>query len=314
MSTQRDEMTALLRWYPAAWRERYGDELVALMQDDVGGKRPTIAFKLSIARAGLRERAHGAGLIGDQSPAQRARAGSLLVLCAWTAFVLAGISFAKAAEHYSFALPPSSRSLPHGAFESVAGLAIIGAALVTLGALAALPAFVAFIRRGGWRSIRGHVTRATVLTVVAVGVFIPLVLWAHHLDWRHWNGGDGWYSTAIVLWALLVAATLAQWTASGVAAVRRMDIPTRLLRVEAILAVAVAGVMVLATTAAALWWGAMAHDAPWFLQGTVPGTKPSPFTPQLVLTLALMLTAVLPAGFGVARITRSLGDLEPAPS
>jgi hypothetical protein len=235
------------------------------------------------------------------------------VLCAWTAFVLAGASFAKASEHYSHALPPSSRFLPHDAFESVVSLGIIGAGFVALGALATLPALVAFIRQGRWSSIGSHVTRATVLTVATVGALIPLALWAHHLDLRQRNGSDGWYSAAFGLWALLVAATLAQWTASGVAAARRIDIPPMLLRFEAILAMAVAGVMVLATAAAALWWGAMAHDAPWFLQGTVPGTKPSPFTLQLVLTLDLMLTAVLTAGYGVARITRSLGDLKPAP-
>jgi hypothetical protein len=157
------------------------------------------------------------------------------------------------------------------------------------------------------------VRRATVLTVATAGALIPLVLWAHHLDLRQRNGGDGWYSAAVGLWALLAAATLAQWTASGVAAARRIDIPPKVLRFEAMLAIAVAGIMVLATAAAALWWGVMAHDAPWFLQGTVPGTKPPPFTLQLVLTLALMLIAVLTAGYGVARITRSLGDLKPAP-
>jgi hypothetical protein len=313
MSTGRNEMTALLRWYPAAWRERYGDELVALMKDNLADKRPTITFKLSIAWAGLRERAYGAGLVGDQPPAERARAGSLLVLCAWTAFVLAGASFAKAAEHYSDALPPSSRLLPQRAFLSVASLAIIGGAVVVLGALATLPAFVTFIRRGGWSSISSNVMRATVLTVATVGAFIPISLWAHHLYLWQRNGGDGWYSAAIGLWALLVAATLAQWTASGVAAARRIDIQPKTLRLEATLAIAIAGIMVLATAAAALWWGAMAHDAPWFLQGTVPGTKPSPFTLQLVLTLGLMLTAVLTAGYGVARITRSLGDVKPAP-
>jgi hypothetical protein len=195
----------------------------------------------------------------------------------------------------------------------VASLAIIGGAVVVLGALATLPAFVTFIRRGGWSSISSNVMRATVLTVATVGAFIPISLWAHHLYLWQRNGGDGWYSAAIGLWALLVAATLAQWTASGVAAARRIDIQPKTLRLEATLAIAIAGIMVLATAAAALWWGAMAHDAPWFLQGTVPGTKPSPFTLQLVLTLGLMLTAVLTAGYGVARITRSLGDVKPAP-
>jgi hypothetical protein len=312
MSTGCDELAELLRWYPAAWRERYGDELVALMQDVVGDRQPSFRFKLSVAWAGLRERIYGAGLVGDQPPVEQARTGSLLVLCAWTAFVLAGMSFSKVSEHYSYALPPSLRALPQSAFKSVAGLGIIGASLVALGALATLPAFVRFIRNGGWTSIRGHVLRAAALTAITAGALVPLSLWAHHLDLRQRNGGDGLYSAAIGLWALLVAVTLAQWTASGVAAVRRIDLPRGVLRFEATLAIAVAVAMVLVTGAAGLWWGAMAHDAPWFLQGTAPGTSPSPFTLQLVMTLTLMLTAVLTAAYGVARITRSLGGLKQA--
>ena len=49
----------------------------------------------------------------------------------------------------------------------------------------------------------------------------------------------------------------------------------------------------------------MAKDAPWFLRGTATGTSPSPFTLQLVLTMALMLAASLFAGYGVLRISRS---------
>ena len=75
--------------------------------------------------------------------------------------------------------------------------------------------------------------RAAALTAVTVGAIVPLSLWAHHLDWRQRNGGDWVYSAAISLWALLVAATLAQWTASGVAAVLRIDLPRRVLRFEA---------------------------------------------------------------------------------
>ena len=79
----------------------------------------------------------------------------------------------------------------------------------------------------------------------------------------------------------------------------------RLLRLEAGLAVAVTGAMLAITTAAALWWAAIAQHAPWFLQGTANGSDRSPFDPQLVFTLGLMLAAVLTAGYGVARITRS---------
>jgi hypothetical protein len=50
----------LLRWYPRAWRERYGEELLALIQDTVGEGRPTWRLRLGVIGGGLRERAHQA--------------------------------------------------------------------------------------------------------------------------------------------------------------------------------------------------------------------------------------------------------------
>jgi len=283
------------------------------MEDHLGEQSPRFKVKLSLVWAGLRERAHQSGLVGVQlSPAERARAGSLLVLCAWTAFVLAGASFSKASEHFAQALPVASRAVPQGAFDVVAVLGVIGAMLVAFGAIAALPAFVQFVHAGGWSSIRGRVLRAAVLTVMTVGAVIALGAWAHHLSEFQRNGGDGLYSGAFVAWALLVAGTLAQWTAAGVVAARRIDLTRRLLHIETVLAVAVAGAMVVITAAAALWWVAMAKDAPWFLQGTATGTSPSPFNVQLALTMVLMLMSVLVAGYGVMRVARSWTGLRPA--
>jgi hypothetical protein len=312
MNGNGDEMAWLLRWYPPAWRERYGEELVVLMEDHSGEQPLSRKVKLSLIRAGLRERFHESGLVGGQlSPTERARAGALLVLCAWTAFVVAGASFSKASEHFAQALSVSSRAIPQAAFDVVAALGVIGATLVAVGALAALPAFVHFVRVGGWPSIRGHVLRASVLTAVTVGAVVPLSAWAHHLDELQRNGGDGVYSGAFVAWALLVAATLAQWTAAGVVAVRRIDFTRRVLHFEATLAVVVAGTMALITAATALWWGTMAADAPWFLQGAQTGTSPPPFNVQLALTVALMLGALLVATYGVVRVARSWAGLRP---
>ena len=38
----------LLRWYPRAWRERYGGELAALIQDDLDEGRS--AWRLRVSR------------------------------------------------------------------------------------------------------------------------------------------------------------------------------------------------------------------------------------------------------------------------
>jgi hypothetical protein len=33
-------LDGLLRWYPRAWRERYGEEFLAVVEDTLDGSRP----------------------------------------------------------------------------------------------------------------------------------------------------------------------------------------------------------------------------------------------------------------------------------
>ena len=306
MKRRPGDLTGLLAWYPPSWRERYGDELVALIEDELDGRRATVRFRASVAWSGLRERGHEAGLVGEQTvPAHQVRAGSLLVLCSWTAFVLAGASFSKLSEHFARSLLPGTRTLAQGAFDAVVLLAFAGAVVVALGAVAALPSFVRFVRAGGGRAMRRPVAIAALLTALVVALTIPFLLWAHHLNSLQRNGGHGAYAGAYVGLAVLVGAVLAQWTAVGVIAARRIDWSRRELRVEAVLAMTLAASMVAISGATAIWWGSIGRDAPWFLQGTPTGTSGSPFTVNIVLTMALMVVAAFFGLYGVTRIARS---------
>ncbi|HWK25627.1 MAG TPA: hypothetical protein VNS09_03640 [Solirubrobacter sp.] len=46
----------LLRWYPAGWRARYGDELAALLDDTIAEGRGGLRLSLNVAREGLAAR------------------------------------------------------------------------------------------------------------------------------------------------------------------------------------------------------------------------------------------------------------------
>ena len=69
MSTEHEQTRnqatnrSLLRWYPARWRDRYGDELAAMIEHDLEGATPTLRYRLAIARSGLEERMRDAGLV-----------------------------------------------------------------------------------------------------------------------------------------------------------------------------------------------------------------------------------------------------------
>ena len=307
MNTDRKQprLRTLLRWYPRQWRDRYGDELVAMMQDDLAGDAPSVRFRLAIALAGLRERGHDTGLLGDsRSAVERSRAGSLLVLCSWAAFMVAGASFSKLSEHFQQSVAPRMQALSVGSYDVVFVLGILGGLLVLGGATITLPAFVRFLRSGGWPSVRRHFVRAAVATLCAVAALAATRSFAHGLTTAQRNGVDATYSLVFIATALLVAAALGLWTAVAVASVRRMVLSAAVLRVEATLATAVGAAMLVMTVATTLWWWAVASAAPSFLSGSrldVSSWQDS----NIVTTAAGMLVATAFASYGVMRVALS---------
>ena len=310
MKTSQTHPSRLVRWYPAAWRERYGDEMAALIEDQLGDQTPTLRFRLSIARAGLRERAIGSGVVGrSAAPSERARAGALIVLGAWSAFVIAGASFSKLAEHFSVVVPATHRALPWTAFQVVQIGALIAASLFAVGIVIALPAVSRFLRAGGWSTVRRSVLRSAVLGGAAVVGTIGLAVWAHAISSAQRNGTDPGYGVAFIVWAVLVAATICVWARAGIAVGRRIQLSRRQLVFESGLAIGVAGAMCAMTVGTAIWWGSMAVSAPWFLHGSPVGTAGSPIDLRLIVTMAVMLASVIAGEYGVARIGRSWADM-----
>jgi hypothetical protein len=295
-----------LRWYPRSWRARYGDELSALLDDEYGRSVPA-RIRLSLVSGGLRQRARQSGLTGDAVPAaDGVRAGALVVLAAWIAFVVAGASFAKFSEHFDKALPHSlgAHHLPDLAFTVLQAMAGAASILVATGALLAVPAFVRFLRTGGWVSVRGHFLRALTCTILTIAVTVPLLVWANHLPSHQPNGGIHWNGVLFLVWTALIVITLTSWSVVAVAAGRRIELSKAMLTTEAILAAAVAVAMVTMVVATAVWWGAMTKDAPSFLNASPAGLPGSSWDILLVATVTLMAVATGTAAVGVVREVR----------
>ena len=297
----------LLRCYPPAWRARYGEELEALIVESSGGRSMSWRIGLDIALAGGRERLRSSGLTGDAvPPGERSRAGSLLVLCAWVLFVVAGFAVQKTSEHWQSATPASSQGLPVGAFDALVVAAALGSALVLAGIACVCPSLVAWMRGGGWREIRAVVLRAALVTVPTMAATVALVVWAHRLSSGQRSGHDSAYVLGFGAWALLVVACLVAWTAAAVATARRLALSAKLLRLEAWLAAGVSSTMAAMTIATAVWWAALARAAPWFFTGRPAGTSASALVPQLLVAMLLMLIATPLAGAGALRALRAL--------
>jgi hypothetical protein len=79
----RVRVRALLRWYPAAWRERHGEDLAATLEDLIADGRDGLGVSFDVARAGLAERVRA-------TAARRVVAGGL-VGTGWTMIMPQGV-------------------------------------------------------------------------------------------------------------------------------------------------------------------------------------------------------------------------------
>ena len=74
-------MSALLRLYPQAWQERYGDEMLALLEE-----RPaSLSDRIDLIRGGLDARLHpqvpgSAGLVAPQAPLNQGELGAVAAI------------------------------------------------------------------------------------------------------------------------------------------------------------------------------------------------------------------------------------------
>ena len=302
---------SMLRWYPAPWRARYGDEFIAMVEDDLDGRPPGIPYRWAVARSGVVERLREAGLHGDSVPPEgQMRGGALAVLCAFGIFVIPGVAFAKISEHWDESIHRGSRHLPALSFNLLGSLAVACglAVLVAMGTL--LPNLVHFLRTGGWPAIRRPVLWAASVTSVAVVLGAGLVVWAHQLTTHQRNSGFGGSQFLFAVVAMLLAASIVTWAAAAVGITRRLAIGPAQLKVLGVLAVAVAACMPLMTAAATALVGNDGHD-----RSLVPGRHPggklaSPLSANL-LGVLIMMTFVSAAGiFGLLRVIGSWHTLQ----
>jgi len=154
-------MRLLLHAYPRRWRERYGEELLALLE----AEPVTWRVRANVVTAGLGERLRGSG-----RPQSR-------ILWAWSLFVVGGLAFQKTSEHWQAVVPAGDRFVPTAAFDVVQAAAVVGSTAVLVGVALALPAFVRDLRSGGWRAVRRPVLVASCATVVAAAALLASLPW-----------------------------------------------------------------------------------------------------------------------------------------
>jgi hypothetical protein len=164
----------LLRWYPAGWRERYGEEFEALLVADISERPLSGRRTIDVALSGLLARATAAGIAAESEPRTRLAA----IAC------LGGIVAVLALGLWSQLMVGWQWAPPHDSATAVGLLAILTGlgTLATIVALAAAPVLWSTLRS------RGKGVRLPLLAL-AVGVGVLVILAVHFAP--HWPGAGG---------------------------------------------------------------------------------------------------------------------------
>ncbi|HZQ37115.1 MAG TPA: hypothetical protein VFD32_14380, partial [Dehalococcoidia bacterium] len=272
--------TLLLALYPEAWRERYGEEMRALVEDDPPGAAGLLSLLTGACRAHLRpERAWGEAV--PAAGAMRLSVGALFAC--WILVSLAGSCFAKVTEHMD-PLEHAHPLLGAGRALITAG-AVLGSLAVAAGGLPLLWQAVRVAARShdsrlGWLLAAPALAGGTLLAAAAVLTFLAP------------SRGSGFPAPFVI--AVLVPLGLGVLACALVAALapkavmRRARPPERLLRAACWAGQVLVLAMALVTAGLLLYVPAL-----W---GTGAGAGLSgPFGASTRVTLCLALAAALAA-------------------
>ena len=239
---------SLLRWYPLAWRDRYGEELLALIQDTLEEGHPAWRLRLGVAWGGLRERGRQARHAAAASVRRRAGRDR------WGTVLMAGLVCAVVPGQLV------SAPFPARAWQAVALGALLTAvavtgAMVLAGGLAALPALVRFVRAGGWPKIRRRVGWAAGATAVAGGGLVGLVLVSGTRSPAQVNAW-GAYWTGLLVAGLALAVAIGLWAAAATAAARHLTLTPRVRAVHLVLGAIIPTAVSMVVVTLGVWWWA----------------------------------------------------------
>jgi hypothetical protein len=287
----------LLAWYPRSWRQRYGEEFAEVLRAEQADGGRSWRRGADVAAAGLRARLASAGLSGHPfDPESAARAGRATITVSLAAAAFAGVAvWARLAVGLQWTTPRTPALARAMDLLSVA-LAVI--------ALAGMLAAVGLVLAGVLARPRGQArTLRLPAALIAAGVLV-LVIGGRHFQ-NGWPGTGGHllahqglvpgglaaFAWSVTMWitsywvhpsalAAFPAGQLAWMVISPAATgcliagsallARRLSLPPRTLRYQAIVTV-VAGIGLILLTAGSLFWlsAASRDPVPLFRAGVI---------------------------------------------
>lgn len=275
---------ALTRLYPAGWRERYGQEFTAMLQQCPATPRMVLNTAAGAAGAWLRWPA----LAGSASA--RLRGALTAVLWGGLAVLLASSAFVKAeipATH------PSVRAVG----TALVTVSLTAAAVIAAGAVAPAMAVTRLAVAGRRRDVLWLIAAPPLAGAVFIGFVAALATMLRHTHVGPALGHPLFY----VLAAAFLTATVITGRAP-ILALRRLDPGARVLRVSVPFGAAAVVAMTAVTGLMTVYAVMLDRYEPWLAHSGYgpPWWHPSLLT-QLVVTTVVMAAGTLLAAIGLAQ-------------
>lgn len=294
---------ALVGLYPSRWRQRYGHELAAVLAAALGDgtRRPRLA--LDVALGALDARIHSSLGGGHPAMTEHLRSATSRALYAFVGFVLAGVGFQKMTEDTSFSSAATAHPLVAWSYHLVVVAAVVAGLAVLTGGLP-LGLHIARQTFGGRRDL----VRYLMAPPGAVLVFVALTMSLFRLFGHRTTNVHS--AANVSLFLLIVALGMAAavvCASSLVAALRRADIPPRLLRFQVVPISALSVAMTLTAVAALVWGLALRSSNPTLFHSD-NGLLATALPATWLSTVVAMAVATAIAGQAALRALATLGE------
>ena len=247
-------LSRLLRWYPRAWRERYGDEFLAMVEDTLDGRRPDWRMHLGAARAGLKERLHV--LSGPTGKRARDRWSTFVMACCVLAASIDNIGHPSAAGTWSAVT----------AMTALAALAVVTGAAIVAAAAIARRSLVRFLRTGGWPKVRRRIIWAVAATAAAACALTWLAVLRTSMTPGQLSTSQAYGNVLSAVTVLCVAAMVLCAMAARAVAVH-LDLEPRIRAAETLLGAVISTGVLTMVPVEIIWFGITRSSVFWLAFG-----------------------------------------------
>jgi hypothetical protein len=295
----------LVGLYPRAWRERYEEEFVAMLEQRPASPSDLVDVALGALDAWVRPQVVSEG---GRLVIPRMRSSLLVVLWAWVGFVAAGVGFQKMSEYEEFVSAARENPVVGISFETVVVGAVVALAAIVVGGA---PIVLAAIREALAEG-RRDVPLLFCVPLFSAAAFVGYVLVLGKIIYPSLGRLAVHDALNVMLFLSLMGAFLLAAAASAAAvsvAVSRCEIGARFYRIALFPGTLAALAMGVVLAATVVWGLALRAQAPALFSGD-EGVLATPTVASWLAIVAVMAVCACASSAAMVRGLRArLGEV-----